>query len=123
LHPSRAAISRAALESLEGRRLMAASVAGGTLSVVTGDGADDVTVGLVGQGRVAVTENGVATNFALSDVQRIEVRLGGGNDKFAVTVDRLVVQKLGATLTFTLPGVTVQGGDGNDTITTGRGPQ
>ena len=100
---------------------MAASVSGGSLNVVTGAAADDVTVGLVSPGRVSVTENGVAKTFALSDVQRIEVLLGGGNDKFAVTVDRLTVRKLGVTLTFTLPGVTVLGGDGNDTITTGRG--
>ena len=100
---------------------MAASVVSGSLNVVTGSGADNVTIGLVGSGRIAVTENGVTTNFASGDVQRIEVLLGGGNDKFAVTVDRLTVRKGPITLTFTLPGVTVLGGDGNDTITTGRG--
>jgi Ca2+-binding RTX toxin-like protein len=109
------------LESLEGRRLMAATLVSGSLNVVTGDGADDVTIGLAGAGRISVTENGVAKSFALSDVQRIEVLLGGGNDKFAVTVDRLTVRTGPITRTFTLPGVTVLGGDGNDTITTGRG--
>jgi Ca2+-binding RTX toxin-like protein len=100
---------------------MAATLVSGSLNVVTGDGADDVTVGLVAPGRVSVTENGVTKSFAFTDVKRIEVLLGGGNDKFAVTADRLAVKIGPVTRTFTLPGVTVLGGDGNDTITTGRG--
>jgi Ca2+-binding RTX toxin-like protein len=109
------------METLESRRMLSATLTNGLLSVVTGDGDDDVTVGF-GLGRsVVVTENGATTSFAMGDVTKIEVSTGGGNDKFATTVDTLVVRDNGVTTVYTLPDVSVSGGDGNDTLRTGRG--
>ena len=100
--------TRPVLEGLEGRRLLAASLDGGVLTVAGTDGADSITVGLNSAGtRYSVNINGDAQTFNVSAVDKLVINAGAGNDKvqFNERNGRLTVSP------------TIDGGDGNDRIT------
>lgn len=92
-------------ENLEARKLMAASVTGGTLLVVGTESADVITVAVSGSDHV-VTINGTPSSFPSAGVERIKVFSLDGEDRVEVNV---------ATPS------TVSGGNGNDTIFGGTG--
>ncbi|HYO08784.1 MAG TPA: PKD domain-containing protein [Tepidisphaeraceae bacterium] len=69
------------MEQLERRTLLAASLSNGVLSIVGTDGTDLVTYGIGSKaGRIYIDLNGARTDYALSNVARIDVSLGGGGD-------------------------------------------
>ncbi|HYO07634.1 MAG TPA: hypothetical protein VER17_01555 [Tepidisphaeraceae bacterium] len=75
----------------------------GTLTVQTGAGSDDVSLGIRSDGRLAVRRNGAAPrSFPLSRVKRINILTAGGNDR--------------VTLGAGVRGARIDGGAGNDTI-------
>ena len=95
------------IESLEGRRLLAATLIDGTL-VVTGTAKDDGIVVLVhGDGHLHVELNGKESTFEQADVKRVIINCGGGNDIVDAT-------------TMVIP-VAAYGGNGNDSIYAGNG--
>ena len=100
--------TRPVLEGLEGRRLLAASLDGGVLTVAGTAEADSITVGLNSAGtNYSVNINGDSQSFSVSAVEKLVINAGAGNDKiqFNERNGRLTVSP------------TIDGGDGNDRIT------
>src|SRR5439155_6137629 len=103
--------SRAMIESLEPRRLLAvtADLTNGTLTVTGDADANAISLSRTDAGQLVVRAGDVTIkSVAYADVQKISVSLLGGNDRLTI-----------------LPGIekpaTVAGGEGNDPITTGSG--
>src|SRR5688500_20299794 len=71
--------SASAFEPLESRRHLTAVMDDYTLLITTGDGADDIGVGLISLGpMVRVLENGVESAFPFDPVRLSVVYRGGG---------------------------------------------
>jgi Ca2+-binding RTX toxin-like protein len=81
----------------------------GTLSVIDTNATNDIVTVTQSGTSISVNSNGNTTVFDVSDVDEIEVLLGGGND----------VVVIGSNIT--VP-VTIDGGDGNDFLAGGGGP-
>lgn len=96
-----------AVESLEGRRMLSASLADGVLTVNGTAGADTISFELV-LTDVVVTDNGVVTRFAAAAVTSIVVSTGAGHD--SITGDEALLVPMN-----------VNAGDGNSTIVGGGG--
>ena len=100
------------VEQLEGRRLLAVTVANvdGILTL-TGDAANDaISINIAGPGsdlQVGVNDQPVQT-FARNDVGRISIDAGGGDDSVEIAGDVDIRS-------------TIVGGDGNDSLSGGRG--
>src|SRR5262245_44754479 len=92
----------AVLEALETRRLLAATVSGGTLAVTGTSAADDIFIRRDSSGRYVVELNNSVSRFSAASVARISVSGGAGDDLIDVSTS------------ITLP-ATVNGGDGWDT--------
>lgn len=105
--------SRALVESLQTRTLLSTTLLGGTLHVDASDGDDVVIVGLNKRfiNILTVFENDEQKHFALAAIRMIDIRLLGGDDKVFIdsALDPLAYP------TF------IEGGQGNDSITTGAG--
>src|SRR4051812_28953506 len=95
-------------ELLEGRTMMSASLANGTLTLNETNNADTIVVGKNAAGQLFVTENGVTSNFAWAAVTKVVANLMAGADK--LTAQSAVDKQM-----------EVHGGAGNDTFTTGSG--
>jgi Ca2+-binding RTX toxin-like protein len=97
-----------AIEQLENRRLMDATLVNGVLSAVGTMAADAISVSLVSgsTSQVQVNINGDVTTFNLSAINRIELHGQKGNDLLSV---------LNANGSFPL-GVFMKGGEGNDEL-------
>ncbi len=96
----------AAVENLENRRLFAASLVDGVLTADGTGGNDDLRLDLVG-GQILVHLNGATDgSFAPADVQSIRLNGLGGDDTLRVGNG--------------IMGVTLDGGDGNDTLLGGQ---
>src|SRR5689334_4008621 len=96
-------------EDLESRRLLSTTLSGSTV-IVTGSGsADDIFVRLDKSGRIVVEENGSIQRFAGSNVTRVSINGGSGDDYVNVE------------LAITLP-TTINGQGGFDTLLGGGGP-
>jgi Ca2+-binding RTX toxin-like protein len=101
-------VRQAAIETLESRQLMSASMAdASTLLVNCGNGNDVVSVTLA-RGTLYVSENGVLSRFSSTPVKTIHVVGNGGSDYLKVSS--------GITIPAVLEGVT-----GNDTLIGGAG--
>ncbi|MGE5612557.1 MAG: calcium-binding protein [Bacillota bacterium] len=97
------------LESLESRRLLSASVRGGTLLVTGTPGDDTITIDYNKQKSLyQVSINQSVQTFNAKAVKAISVDAGNGNDRVTVT-PRVTVN------------TTILGGAGNDTLTGGSG--
>ncbi len=95
-------------EAMETRRLMSSSLGtDGTLLITGTAGNDNISLAR-NQGTLTLTDNGQTRNFLSSQVTRISVMLGAGNDNFGASWN--VTQS-----------VTVSGGLGNDVIGGGGG--
>ena len=104
------AAAGAAVESLEGRVLLAFSVTDRGTLVVDGTAGDDtifVIRDVARQSRLTVSINGVADTVAASTVRRVEIYGGAGNDDLRVDDSAGSTNGLGATLV---------GGDGDDVL-------
>jgi Ca2+-binding RTX toxin-like protein len=102
----RQAATRPRFEALESKRLLAAHLDDGVLRI-EGTSRNDVVA--VGAGTyVHVTINGRESIFRSSDVESIDVRCGGGNDRVAISQNILVRSR-------------VDGGKGSDTVNGGGG--
>lgn len=107
---SRKAIVRAAhsaVEELEGRRLLSASLSGGVLTITGTASADAITVSVSGT-TLTVSDNGTPSTFTVSSVTSIVLNLGDGNDTATLAAS------------VTAPG-NFYGGDGDDTLRGGSG--
>lgn len=102
-----------AVEGLERRLFKSATLANGVLTVTGTSGDDHITVSLHpgDNSRLDVDDNGTTSTFNLSDVDKVEVHAGKGND--VVDVD----QANGAV---TKP-IEMFGGQGDDSLTGGDG--
>ncbi len=87
------------IETLEGRRLLAAQLIDGTA------GPDVITIG--GTSTLDVTVNGVLTSFPTTNIDTVHVTAEAGDDSVTVTA-----------LPTGITAVSIDGGDGNDTIDT-----
>ena len=106
------------IEPLRPRLLLAASVVAGQLNVRGTDAADTVTFGREADtGLYVLAVNGNVRHFRQSDVRRVRIDAGNGND--AVTVNRSV--RLATTLNGDAGDDTLNGGSGADVISGGDG--
>lgn len=99
-----------ALESLESRQLMSASLYAGTLTVSGSAYGDSIQVSRTTgplYNTINVIENGVTTTFNASSVSSIRVYGNGGNDSLAIGAG--------------VGGAYLNGGDGNDYLYGGSG--
>lgn len=98
------------LDSLEPRRLLAATLAGGVLSITgtSGNDAIVITIDPANSSRLRVSDNGVVSRFLISEVGRINANLFKGHDLFTIGD------------TITIP-ASVNGAGGRDTILGGAG--
>ena len=102
----------AAIESLESRRLLSASLADGLLTIIGTNRADRIEIiRRDDDGQIRVVLNGTQTRFRFGDVNRIHVSGRGGHDFIEYGVRD-------GGLSFP---ANVSGGKGNDTIHTGHG--
>ena len=98
-------------ESLETRRLMSNTLSAGLLHIEGTSVADTVSVYLSAAGdKVVVAHNGVTQSFWKSQVNRLAIGAGGGNNVIAVSPN------------LTLP-ATIACGSGNDIISGGSGAE
>lgn len=102
-----AVAARAAIETLEDRRLMSASVIGDFLSIDGTENNDVIDVSLA-NGKFTVIDNGVTKQFPLGTIDLIIVNGRGGND----------ILRLAANINID---AIMAGGEGNDTIRGGSG--
>src|SRR5437773_5900062 len=110
----RGAVLRAAvIEGLPRRILLSMSVANGTLKIVGGDSADNivVTADPVFINVFDAKFNTATTYISIADLKKISILARGGDDVIQIdpSLDGLKLR------------VVVDGGDGNDRITTGAG--
>ena len=99
------------LETLESRRLLSFTVAGGTLTVTGTANPDQILIRKDGT-NLTIVQNGVNATTPAAAVTKIVVNGLAGNDRLALAV--------GATSGITLPS-TLNGGDGNDELLGGDG--
>jgi Ca2+-binding RTX toxin-like protein len=95
------------MESLEPRRLFAASIDGRILTVLGGAGGDTITLTRSGLDDVRVGINGAVSTFDMGDFDTVVVSGVGGND--AITIGDGIGN------------ATLAGGSGNDLLTDGDG--
>ena len=102
-----------ALESLEPRSLLSASLRGGVLTINGGSGNDQIVLSLnvPDANRLVVTENGRARSFDLAAITSIKANGGRGNDLIELDQGNGSIQ---------IP-TTLIGGVGNDTLIGGGG--
>ena len=112
------AVVRAAIETLEQRRLLSVSLVEGRLEVRGGSGADAITIDFTNEGnRVAVFDNGKIRRFDRTDIGQIIILGRGGND--AITLNSTVT--LGASVYGEAGHDTISGGAARDRIFGGDG--
>ena len=97
----------AMMQTLEQRRMLSVAVVDGVLAVRGTNHADHINVS-VDHGQVNVTMNGHVRHFSLSDVLKLKIQAGSGND--VVGVDRSVRLN-----------TMIDGGAGNDSMMGGFG--
>jgi len=101
-----------AIENLEDRKLLSASLVNGILTVTGTSGADRIELQRrADKGQLKLELNGRETKFSLSSVKKIVVNALGGND---------FIEYSGRDGGLATPGL-LNGGDGNDTIEGGLG--
>jgi Ca2+-binding RTX toxin-like protein len=98
---------RAAIESLEARAMLTATLADGVLNIVGTDQPDAIRVGIAGA-EVRVLVNGVQSSFGIANVRSVNIAGHAGDDTIRIATDIIF-----STL--------INGGDGNDRITGGGG--
>ena len=134
------------IETLETRRLMSVALVGNVLKILGTNAADTYTVSRSGS-NLNVTENGTAKSFLISAVAKIDAKLFGGNDKFQTLAPPVTVFSTAATApaaaiivgsdtrggtgggvvlppfvqSYVTTPMSVDGGAGDDVITTGNG--
>ena len=136
---SRAGTGMIAFEALEGRRLLSASLVGGTLTIVGTGGNDTLGVGQFGAATIRVEDNGIVRFFSDAAVDRIVVSGGAGSDFLTLARgtggavnepgtlfggpgnDRLVGGAAGDRLRGDADNDNLFGGDGNDVLDGGTG--
>jgi Ca2+-binding RTX toxin-like protein len=96
-------------EAMETRRLMSSTLGTDGTLTITGTAGNDVISLVRNQTTLTLTDNNQVRTFPASQVTRIGVTLGAGNDQFS------------ASWNVTQP-VTVSGGLGNDTLSGGGAP-
>lgn len=113
------------VQTLEDRRLLSASLAGGVLTVTGTTGNDNIVVSLSSDGETITVSESKArrfkrgsatpttTTFDAADVTSLVVNANAGNDNVAL-------KGASRSAPFALP-ATIDGGDGNDCISTGSG--
>lgn len=103
----------AAIEKLEARQFLSATLDQGTLTVFGTHKADNIqlTIDRGTSNQITVTVNGAVSRFLLSDVLKIDIDGGAGND--IIGVDRNQPKLIQPT--------TIFGGAGNDVISGGAG--
>jgi Ca2+-binding RTX toxin-like protein len=89
------------IERLELRRLLSAQLEGGVLRVTGTDGHDRFRI-FIDSGDLIVEQDGEATSFKASDVDRLLVQAGGGDDQVLLFPEIRDAQ--------------LEGGDGSDTL-------
>ena len=100
------------LETLESRRLLAATLSNGTLTIIGTNRSDRIEViSRLDDGQVRVELNGTETRFRFGDINRIHISGGRGND---------FIEFSGRDGGIFFPS-NVSGGKGNDVIGTGLG--
>jgi Ca2+-binding RTX toxin-like protein len=87
----------------------------GSVLRISGTGGDDVDGISVRDGNVRATQNGETLTFSQSQVKRIEVELGDGDDSMNIG------GPIGAYVVGGIGNDTIIGGDGKDTLTGGGG--
>src|SRR2546421_1694182 len=93
------------IEQLENRRLLAATLVNGVLTIVGTTGDDSIYISGNSTNGFNVWMNGQATEFGPAKVNRVEVFGLAGNDSLSAVSVR-----------YFKPGVFIKGGAGNDTI-------
>lgn len=96
------------LDQLESRRMFAASLSNGVLTLTGTAGNDSFYVNAAPGGKMAVYEGSKTTSFNYTSVKKIVANMGKGNDSCYIG------------LTSTIPCV-IDGGEGNDHLTGGYG--
>ena len=119
------------IQSLESRRLLSSTLAGGVLTVTGTAKNDAITVSLSSDGTtITVKERSgsrfkksaaTTTTYAASDVTSLVINGGDGNDKIAVKGSRKTPFVVPATIDAGAGNDTVKGGAEADTITGGDG--
>ena len=100
-----------AVENLESRQLLSATLSGGVLTVTGTSGADVIEVQSRSErNQLKLELNGRETRYALSAVKKIIINGGAGNDW---------IEYSGREGGLKIPG-SLSGGDGNDTLQGGR---
>src|SRR5438105_2585123 len=80
----RSLVSSEFIEQLESRQLLAASLAGGVLTVAGTNRADNIRVDRRG-GNIVVVVNHASRSFATTQVKSVVINAGDGNDHVNVT--------------------------------------
>ena len=113
-HPATSAVpSFVAIETLEGRRLLSASIVNGVLNVLGSQRADDVVISRdpANSSRILVKVNGHEDSFRAKGIRTINVVTGRSDDR--ITVDdshgSVAIAR------------SIDAGDGNDSVTGGAG--
>lgn len=121
-------VVRAAIEALPNRLLLSVSLQGKTIDIVGTDSADHITVAADRKfmNIADVDVNGAMTYFALSAFQQIDIQALAGNDRIIVdsSLDSAGQPDfVDGQMSDTTPGIPtrVDGGAGDDTITTAAG--
>jgi Ca2+-binding RTX toxin-like protein len=112
----------AAMEALEGRQLLSASLAKGVLKV-SGSSGDDVIRIAKSSTSIQVSINGAAQTFKASTVNKLRILAGAGNDSVAIgpsIPSRISGGPGNDNLTGSKAADSIDGGDGDDVIN-GRG--
>jgi Ca2+-binding RTX toxin-like protein len=110
-------------ESLESRRLLAASLSNGVLTV-TGTWRDDLIRIVQKQTTVNVTINGQLSKFTIPKVKSVIVAGNRGDDRILIDLGQHVFLgdvTEGATIDTSIKALTADGGGGNDTIDSSGG--
>lgn len=110
LNRSKAIQSAALFEGLESRTMLSATLSHNVLTVTGTDNNDTIVLTVVSKTQYSVTLNGQQSKFATSKVNSIVINAGAGNDK--INVKAVIAAK-----------VSLNGGDGNDTINGGGGAE